>query len=165
MGSAIGRRTVCACVFVSGSTGFTERRIPDTITNKGKSIQWSAGKAGPASATWSLKGSSGHRKTLSKGWNSNQISSWDYFTIFVVLVCCTGDWVGRKSWSPFCTFQQRRVLLTCRRLQDCCRSSQITDLQQNRNGKRNYSICFNRVLWKNEGSLANLLRMGLAVYS
>lgn len=25
---------VCACVFVSGSPGFTERRIPDTITNK-----------------------------------------------------------------------------------------------------------------------------------
>lgn len=25
---------MCVCVFVYGYTGFTERRIPDTITNK-----------------------------------------------------------------------------------------------------------------------------------
>lgn len=34
MGSAMGRRSVCAHVFVCGCTGFTERRIPDTITNR-----------------------------------------------------------------------------------------------------------------------------------
>jgi len=37
---------MCVCVFVYGHTGFTERRIPDTITNKeeiNSMVSWESG--------------------------------------------------------------------------------------------------------------------------
>lgn len=48
--------------------------------------------------------------------------------------------------------------------QGCRSNSQITELQQNKKGNRNDFVYFRRVLWKVEGSLANLLHVGLAVH-